>query len=159
MIRSIPHLFTLGNLVCGVFAITFTMNNLYVSAAVLILFAVICDYFDGKIARRLKLNSEFGVELDSLADLVSFGVAPALIIHTQNGPGILTTLALILFPVCGALRLARFNTKPTHGYFEGIPITFAGTVIAALSFINFAYPIVAICLSVLMISRFRIPKF
>jgi CDP-diacylglycerol---serine O-phosphatidyltransferase len=159
MIRSIPHLFTLGNLVSGVFAITFTMNGLFSTAAFLILCAVVCDYFDGKIARRLKLNSEFGVELDSLADLVSFGVAPALLVHTQDGPGMLTTLALVSFPVCGALRLARFNIRPTTGYFEGIPITFAGSMIAALTFAHVAYPIFAVILALLMISRFRVPKF
>jgi CDP-diacylglycerol--serine O-phosphatidyltransferase len=80
------------------------------------------------------MNSEFGVELDSLADIVSFGVAPALLFHWIAAPSILTSLAFILFPTMGTLRLARISVKPTIGYFKGLPIPAAGLQVAGMGF-------------------------
>ena len=89
------------------------MSEYLGAASILIFFSAVLDFLDGRIARKLKVNSEFGVELDSLADIVSFGVAPALLFHTIATPSILTSLAFILFPTMGALRLAKFSIKPT----------------------------------------------
>ena len=116
-IRVIPNLFSLGNLLSGVFSITFAMNGYYKMASLLIFFSAFLDLFDGRLARKLKVSNQVGVELDSLADVVSFGVAPAILFYTLADPGFLTTLAFVLYPTMGALRLARFNANPTVGYF------------------------------------------
>jgi CDP-diacylglycerol--serine O-phosphatidyltransferase len=89
------------------------MSGFLELASIFIFFSAVLDHLDGRIARKLKVNSELGVELDSLADIVSFGVAPALLFHSIAAPSILTSLAFILFPTMGALRLARFSARIT----------------------------------------------
>lgn len=127
-------------------------------AALLIFLAAFLDLFDGKIARKLKVNSELGVELDSLADVVSFGVAPALLFHSIAPHSLVTSLAFVFYPAMGALRLARFSAKPTIGYFIGIPITLAGLVMAGMGLFLYSNSIVTILLAILMISPIRIKK-
>ncbi|MEW9667428.1 CDP-diacylglycerol--serine O-phosphatidyltransferase [Ammoniphilus sp. 3BR4] len=158
IVRSIPNLFSLGNLLCGVFSITFTMNGFQRIASLLIFLAAFLDLFDGRIARKLKINNQVGVELDSLADVVSFGVAPALLFHTLAEPSWINPIAFILYPTMGALRLARFNANPTVGYFMGIPITFAGLVMSFMGLLLYANPYITILLSILMVSPIRIMK-
>lgn len=158
IIRSIPNLFSLGNLLCGVFSITFAMNNYHRAASLLVFLAAFLDLFDGRLARKLKVNNQIGVELDSLADIVSFGVAPAILFHTLMEPGWVTTVAFILYPTMGALRLARFNANPTVGYFKGVPITFAGLFMSLMSLFAYANPYITILLALLMVSPFRVMK-
>ncbi|RYD04496.1 hypothetical protein N752_14075 [Desulforamulus aquiferis] len=79
--KHIPNLFTLGNLLLGVFALVLALNEEYGRGAIMILLAGVMDYLDGKVARKLQVSSDFGKELDSLADLVSFGVAPAILAY------------------------------------------------------------------------------
>jgi len=158
LLRSIPNLFTLGNLVCGVFSITFSMNEYFRAASLLVFLAAFLDLFDGRIARKLKVSNQIGVELDSLADVVSFGVAPAILFHTLSEPSMLTSLAFVLYPTMGALRLARFNASPTVGYFIGIPITFAGLLMAFMGLFLYTNPFITIILAILMVSPFRMIK-
>jgi CDP-diacylglycerol--serine O-phosphatidyltransferase len=148
----------MGNLISGLFSITFTMSGYLRMAALLIFLAAFLDLFDGKIARKLKVNSELGVELDSLADVVSFGVAPALLFHSIAPHSLVTSLAFVFYPAMGALRLARFSAKPTIGYFIGIPITLAGLVMAGMGLFLYSNSIVTILLAILMISPIRIKK-
>ncbi|MEH7275500.1 CDP-alcohol phosphatidyltransferase family protein, partial [Neobacillus vireti] len=103
-------------------------------------------------------NSEFGVELDSLADIVSLGVAPALLFYSLEAPTVFTTIAFMLFPTMGALRLAKFNVKPTKGYFMGLPITAAGLVMAAMGIFLYSNAFVTFLLSILMVTPVRIKK-
>ncbi len=112
-IYIIPNLFTSGNLFCGIFSIISVLDEKYITAAISILVAMIFDTLDGKLARLTKTTSRFGVEYDSLSDLVSFGVAPGLLAYAWalRGFGRLGWVALFLFVVCGALRLARFNVQ------------------------------------------------
>src|SRR3989338_8735511 len=122
----LPSLFTSANLFCGFYSIISVMKSDYTTAAITILLAMLFDAFDGKIARLTNSASRFGVEYDSLADLVSFGVAPGLLIYTWalNGYGKLGWLAVFLFVVCG-MRLARFNTQAGNvesKHFTGLPI-------------------------------------
>lgn len=156
--RAVPNLFTIGNLLSGVFSITFNMNGYFRTAAMFIFLSAIFDLFDGRLARRLKVNSEFGVELDSLADIVSLGVAPALLFYCLEAPSFLTTIAFMLFPTMGALRLAKFNVKPTRGYFMGLPITAAGLLMACLGVFQYSNSLITILLSILMVSPIRIKK-
>lgn len=133
----IPNLFTTGNLICGFFSIISTFNGRYLQAAVFVILAHVWDILDGYVARLTKTTSPFGVEFDSLADLVSFGVAPAILVYywALVPWGTWGWLAACLHVVCGALRLARFNVQiktveKTH--FVGLPIPAAAEMIAAI---------------------------
>ena len=131
----IPSLLTAANLFCGFYSIVSVLNSDYVTAAIAILVAMLFDGFDGKIARLTNSTSRFGVEFDSLSDLVSFGVAPGLLIYTWalNGYGKIGWLAVFLFVVCGAMRLARFNVQTSvsdNKFFLGLPIPAAAGLIA-----------------------------
>ncbi|WP_294372428.1 CDP-diacylglycerol--serine O-phosphatidyltransferase [uncultured Clostridium sp.] len=135
----IPNVFTFINLSCGILSIMSTMNEKYILASMFILLAGLVDRYDGRIARFLNVSSDLGKELDSLADLVSFGVAPSILIHVlfnlnESGLlGIIGFIILLLFPICGAFRLARYNTAQFDGVFTGIPITIVGCFMALFS--------------------------
>jgi CDP-diacylglycerol---serine O-phosphatidyltransferase len=133
----IPSLLTAGNLICGFFSIISTFNGNYLHAAYFIILANVLDGLDGYAARLTRSTSQFGVEFDSLADVVSFGVAPAILIYFWALVPWQTWgwLAACTFVVCGALRLSRFNvqsTGPAKGYFVGLPIPAAAEMIAAI---------------------------
>jgi len=132
----LPNLFTTGSLFAGFYGIVSTLNGNYLTAAWFILVASIFDGLDGKIARLTGTTSKFGVEYDSLADLVAFGVAPALLMYTWalKPFGKLGWLAAFLYLVCGALRLARFNVQVAtveSKRFVGLPIPAAASMVAA----------------------------
>src|SRR5215475_9779201 len=148
----VPSLFTIGNIFCGYYSIISTLRGNCDYAAILIGIGYILDGLDGRIARLTKTASDFGLQLDSLADIVTFGVAPAILAFnwgfsaTEGMPGSvvkhvhqLGSVASFLFVVCGALRLARFNLyakKPpqtgSKRYFVGLPIPAAAGMIAAV---------------------------
>ena len=134
-IYILPNLFTTGNLFCGFWAIISVFQEKFFYAAVAILLACVFDILDGKVARLSGATSKFGVQYDSLADLVSFGIAPALLAFSWalREYGKFGWLAAFLFVVCGALRLARFNVQSSSGeakYFKGLPIPAAASMIA-----------------------------
>ena len=133
----IPNVLTSGNLFSGLFAILAVFNANYVAAAIAILVAVVFDVLDGMSARLMNGTSQFGVEYDSLADLVSFGVAPGLLIYSWalSAHGMLGSAVMFAFVACGALRLARYNVMAASAeskYFTGLPIPAAASVIATL---------------------------
>lgn len=166
--KSIPNLFTIGNLFLGIISIMFAFNDNYSFAALMVIIAMLLDGLDGRVARALNVQSEFGKELDSLSDVISFGVAPAFVMYvcafTEINP-VLAWTATAIFPICGALRLARFNVVDgVPGYFTGLPIPAAGGVLATLALfhdsIAVPYLIVAVLLlSYLMVSTVRYPNF
>ncbi|NEZ47085.1 CDP-diacylglycerol--serine O-phosphatidyltransferase [Clostridium niameyense] len=166
---AVPNAFTLGNLGCGVMSLMMTFQDNYKWAALFILLAGLMDRYDGRVARFLKVDSDLGKELDSLADLVSFGVAPSILIfHAYNfvNLGILGYILVLVFPISGAYRLARYNTTDFDGVFYGIPITLAGMFMAFYSLITMnritnqqLTIILLIALSYLMVSRIRLKKF
>jgi len=133
MKKHIPNALTTLNLVCGLISVSLVLQNRLVWAAGFIFLAAVFDYLDGTSARLLKAYSELGKQLDSLADLVSFGVAPGLIIfqllsiHCTNSCNLLERWNIIpylalLIPVCSALRLAKFNIDPRQEVnFIGLP--------------------------------------
>jgi CDP-diacylglycerol---serine O-phosphatidyltransferase len=134
-IYILPNLFTTGNLFCGFWAIISVFQEQYYFAAVAILLASIFDALDGKVAKLTGATSKFGVQYDSLSDLVSFGIAPALLAFSWalRPYGRFGWLAAFLFVVCGALRLARFNVMSSSAetkYFKGLPIPAAAAMIA-----------------------------
>jgi len=131
----LPNLFTTGNLFCGFWSIISVFQDQYFFAAVAILLAAVFDALDGKVARLSGSTSKFGVQYDSLADLISFGLAPAILAFSWalRPYGRFGWLAAFLFVVCGALRLARFNVMAAVGdtkYFKGLPIPAAASMIA-----------------------------
>jgi len=169
--KSIPNLFTIGNLGLGVIAIILAFNNETNSsntAALLVIIAMLLDGLDGRVARALNAQSEFGKELDSLSDVISFGVAPAFIMYQAAFQGISPALAWIvtaIFPICGALRLARFNViDGIPGYFIGLPIPAAGGVLATLALfqseLHYSLLLLStLALSFLMVSNMKYPNF
>lgn len=167
MVKSyIPNVVTLLNLGFGLIALWFTMQDLYLEAVVSILLAMILDGIDGRLARRFEVASDFGKELDSLSDLVSFGVAPSLLCYANVTYqfGYIGLLIALIFAFCGAIRLARFNVLNIHDYFVGVPITIAGPLLTILLLLSnrlplLFYPIASLILSYAMISKFKIPKY
>jgi CDP-diacylglycerol---serine O-phosphatidyltransferase len=134
-IYILPNLFTTGNLFCGFWAIISIFQERFFYAAIAILLAAVFDVLDGKVARLSGATSKFGIQYDSLADLVSFGIAPALLAFSWalREYGKFGWLAAFLFVACGALRLARFNVQTSSGevkYFKGLPIPAAASMIA-----------------------------
>ncbi len=132
----IPSAFTLGNLFFGFWSIISAFNGNFRQAGWFILYAAILDSLDGKVARRMGTGSRFGAELDSLVDIVSFGVAPALLIYFLefSTAGRFGWIVCFIFVVAAALRLARFNVlahgKPQTRWFRGLPSPAAGTTLA-----------------------------
>lgn len=132
----IPNMITSGSVFCGVSSLILTAHERFIPAALLICFAVFFDVMDGRVARSLGGSSAFGEELDSLADAISFGVAPAFLIYNAYvgvESGIWGPLTASFFALCGVLRLARFNvTHVPAGPFQGLPIPAGGLALASI---------------------------
>lgn len=166
--KSLPSVFTVGNLFLGILAIILVFNERPEYAAIMVIVAMLMDGLDGRVARALNAQSEFGKELDSLSDVISFGVAPAFIMYVVAFSGINEAAAWIvtaIFPICGALRLARFNViDGIPGYFVGLPIPAAGGVLCTLALFHKDIPsivllISTLILSYLMVSTIKYPSF
>lgn len=125
----IPNMITCGNMLCGMLSLALSFHGHFAPAAWLIYIAVFFDFMDGKMARKLGGSSSFGMELDSLADVVSFGVAPAMVMYgayLSEFFGVTGAVVAAFFAICGALRLARFNVQHVDGSFQGLPIPAGG---------------------------------
>lgn len=142
--KILPTLLTMGNIVCGFISILCVSNQRLEIAAWLIVVAMALDAFDGRIARMMKTDSKAGAQLDSMADLVTFGIAPAILMIKACGnfPVIFLWGIGIFFMLCAAFRLARFNVQkeesaniPRH-FFTGLPSTLSGGTIAQLVILN-----------------------
>jgi len=182
----VPSLFTIGNIFCGYYSIISTLRGQWDYAAILIGIGYILDGLDGRIARLTKTTSEFGLQLDSIADVITFGVAPAILAYNWGfgaSEGIegsvarhvhqLGSVASFAFVVCGALRLARFNLQATDTgskrYFVGLPIPAGAGMIAAI--VHFfksptlligsalLWSFLILCVAFLMISTVRYSSF
>jgi CDP-diacylglycerol--serine O-phosphatidyltransferase len=132
----LPSLLTTANLFCGFFAMLLTTQQRYAEAALAVFVAMVMDALDGRVARLMKATSQFGVEFDSLADVVSFGVAPAFLVYVfaLQHLGRPAWFAAFLFVICGALRLARFNVHTgttDRRYFVGLPIPAAAGLVVS----------------------------
>src|SRR5438128_3454293 len=139
----LPNLFTVSSIFCGVYSITLsagepTGDNFY-RAAVAIFFGNFFDAFDGRVARLTRTQSDFGVELDSLADVITFGVAPAILVYkwALYELGFAGMAIAAVYAACGAIRLARFNViahaeSGTQRYFIGLPIPLAAGMLVSL---------------------------
>ena len=132
----VPNAVTVGNLFCGFLSIIYAASGRFDKAAIAIIVAIILDGLDGRVARRLKATSKFGVEFDSFSDLISFGVAPALMLYHWcfRGPADeFGVIVAFIYCVCAATRLARFNIMPPDTKkFVGLPTPGAAAVVASL---------------------------
>ncbi|MBI5751013.1 MAG: CDP-diacylglycerol--serine O-phosphatidyltransferase [Hydrogenophilales bacterium] len=136
-IYLLPNLFTTSALFAGFYAIVQAMNGQFEHSAVAIFVAMVLDGIDGRVARLTHTQSPFGAEYDSLSDMVSFGVAPALVVYVWalQGMGKLGWIAAFIFCASAALRLARFNTQldvADKRWFQGLPSPSAAAVVAGL---------------------------
>ncbi len=175
-IYILPNLFTTAALFAGFYSIVAAMNARFESAAIAIFVAMILDGMDGRIARLTNTQTDFGVEYDSLSDMVSFGLAPALVVYqwSLSNLGKLGWLAAFIFAAAAALRLARFNTQAASAdkhFFQGLPSPAAAALIAGMIwfgesqglvdgtgilFITFPITVLA---GVLMVSNIRYHSF
>jgi CDP-diacylglycerol--serine O-phosphatidyltransferase len=171
----LPSLLTMGNMFCGYACVVYAMRGEYETAAPFIGFAVVLDMLDGRIARLTGTTSEFGVEFDSMADIISFGIAPAILSFAWglSALGRLGWAAAFMFLAAAAMRLARFNIQSASGgdkrYFVGMPSPAAASIPAATVFFfpaglydyRWAVPALAMVLvpAALMVSRIRFRSF
>lgn len=173
-IYVLPNLMTTGNLLCGFFAIIYSIQADFLTAAYAIVAAAVFDTLDGRLARLTRSTSKFGAEYDSLCDLVSFGVAPGVLLYlwALSPFGRLGWIACFLFCACGALRLARFNVQANvveKNYFQGLPIPMAAGIVASsvLAFQDLEWEslgsitllVMTILLALVMVSNFRYRSF
>lgn len=174
LIYILPNLFTAASCFCGVVSIISSFNANYKNALMYIFLALIFDGLDGRVARLTKTTSKFGVEFDSLSDLVAFGVAPAVFFYVVLGQayGKFGTLCAGFFVVFGAIRLARFNvTTGTYepSVFIGLPIPTAAIVSAIYTYtyvcydflqgFEWAFLLLQLALAFVMVSNIRYPSF
>lgn len=162
----IPNLLTFINLSLGIISIVETFHKNYFVAAALVIIAAIIDRYDGKVARLLNVSSELGKELDSLSDLISFGIAPALLIFTKYQ--YISTIGIcisLIYIISGSYRLAKYNLSKFNGVFNGIPITISGLVITLFAlavpsnYTSFILSnILTLIFAYLMISEFKFKK-
>ncbi|MHB8769799.1 MAG: CDP-diacylglycerol--serine O-phosphatidyltransferase [Syntrophales bacterium] len=166
-IYVLPNLFTTANLFGGFYSAIASMKGMYEIAAIAILIAAVLDGLDGRIARMTHTTSRFGAEYDSLCDLVTFGVAPGLLVYNWSlvAYGKWGWLAAFLFAVCGALRLARFNVQigvVDSRVFNGLPIPGGAAAVATAVLLYFylggegRYPSMAVLLAVVALSLFMV---
>jgi CDP-diacylglycerol--serine O-phosphatidyltransferase len=174
-IYLLPNLFTTATLFGGFYAILTAMNGHFEHAAIAIFVAMVMDGLDGRIARMTNTQSDFGAEYDSLADMVAFGLAPALVIYlwALTDLGKLGWLAAFVYTAATALRLARFNTQAgiaDKRYFQGLPSPSAAAIIAGavwvgadngIDGISIAVPVAILTTitGLLMVSNFRFSSF
>ena len=161
----IPNLFTALNIAMGTLSLMFTVQGNFDAAAWAILLAAVADGLDGRVARAFGVAGDFGKELDSLCDVVSFGVAPAVLLYTWQMalmPLGLGAMAAMLLAVCGAMRLARFNinTDVVHGFFMGMPIPTTGCLAATYVLSDAPLPVyLTWVLTLVLVSEMHYPDF
>jgi CDP-diacylglycerol---serine O-phosphatidyltransferase len=174
-IYLLPNLFTLSALFAGFFAIVMGMERHFDNAAIAIFIAMILDALDGRVARLTNTQTLFGAELDSLSDMVSFGVAPAVVVYAWalRPLGKIGWIVALIYTIAGALRLARFNVaggSADKRYFKGLPIPSAAAVVASMVWNGHIYQlsgyavsvvagIVTLIIGLLMVSNLRYRSF
>ncbi|MGI2326516.1 CDP-diacylglycerol--serine O-phosphatidyltransferase [Planococcus sp. YIM B11945] len=159
------NILTIGNMSFGGASLMAALNGAFSYSVLFIFIAAFLDRFDGIVARKFNQESELGKQLDSMSDIISFGVAPAILIYelVLSDFGITGMVFTVIYIASGAFRLARFNITESNGYFTGLPITAAGTVIT-LSFFGLSvfppvlYMFLFMLCSLLMISTFTLKK-
>ena len=162
-ILNIANFFTILNLLCGLIAIVFFSNRLINFGCLFIIFASFFDFLDGYFARKLNISSDFGKQADSLSDMISFGVAPAILLfditkgilknnldYTNEIQIVLTSSFVFIYSVAALIRLSLFNNQSTH--FNGIPSPVAALTVILLPFVEFEINLIIISCYVFVLS-------
>ena len=162
-ILNIANFFTVLNLLCGLIAIVFFSNGLVNFGCLFIVFASFFDFLDGYFARKLNISSDFGKQADSLSDMISFGVAPAILLfditkgilknnhdYTNEIHIVLTSSFVFIYSVAALIRLSLFNNQSTH--FNGIPSPVAALTVILLPFVEFEINLIIISCYVFILS-------
>jgi len=164
--KWIPNLLTIFSFIAGLSAIGLTLHQHWDFAGMLIIAAALFDSIDGRIARRLNVSSEFGKQFDTLSDLVSFGVAPAALSYSLifSKAGWAGCALVLTFPMCSAIRLARYRVIGCASYYIGLPVAVTGSILTAAAILGRALPItlhtfLLVGLAGLMLSTIKIPRF
>jgi len=174
-IYLLPNLFTTGALFSGFYAIASAISGRYETAAILIFVSLVLDGLDGRVARLTNTQSDFGAEYDSMADMISFGAAPAIVMYLWSlaSLGQAGLIAAFVHLAGGALRLARFNTQlgtADKRYFQGLPSPAAAAILAGFVWVSEKYQygietlpwlvlIITVATGLLMVSNFRYYSF
>ena len=181
---ALPNFFTAGSIFFGIVSIMLASNSLFEQAAWLIVASMIFDGLDGRVARLTNTQSKFGVEFDSLADIVAFGVTPAMLVYyylpttganygLEGIYGLYRVFVCALFVIFGAIRLARFNITTSNtepNTFIGLPIPSAAVIVVLWILVDLRYNllaphygyvllVIAFVVSILMVSNIRYPSF
>lgn len=161
---KLADIFTVANLSCGILSIIMSIERNFGLSALLLFIAVIFDVLDGKIAGLMHQRNSFGKQIDSMSDLVSFGVAPMLLFYALQTPAPWVSVLLLFFVTCGMLRLARYNVSEAQG-FEGVPITVNGVLFPVLFLVYskypaslHAWPLIILIQGLLMISTLKMSR-
>jgi len=163
--KTIPSALTLSNLLLGFLAVVFTFKEELGAAVLLIGLGLICDFLDGYCARKLNAASALGKELDSLADLVTFGIAPAVLIYVSSlhEVRVFGAVCCMVYVCCCALRLARFNVSQSGlSGFVGMPTPLAAVLVLIGVSLGFSAPVAdvfVLVIAALMVSRLAFPAF
>jgi CDP-diacylglycerol--serine O-phosphatidyltransferase len=173
LVKHIPNMVTLGNLACGTLAIVNIFNDEPKTAVYLVLLAAVLDFFDGFLARLLKVSGEFGKQLDSMADLVTFGIAPSCLLYSlsYNIDGVYR-YSFLLLAAFSAYRLAKYNldTRQTSTSFIGVPTPVTGITVMSLAMLDggffyelifdyqYGFLIFSAIASYLLISEVKVPS-
>ncbi len=179
IVKFLPNTITVMNMAMGlsvIFIFSYRNNSIKAKkvACLLIFIAVVLDFLDGKLARKFDVVSDIGKQLDSFADIISFGLAPMMIMYySVNFEGefrVLLYFVILMYVVCGVMRLARYNVGNFTEFFLGVPITVAGLALVFYFLVSFitgfvTYAlfswislILAVVLGVLMVSSFKVPR-
>ncbi|MGI6168708.1 MAG: CDP-alcohol phosphatidyltransferase family protein [Christensenellales bacterium] len=171
LVKNIPNALTVLNMTVGIIVLFLIVSRIHPNYRViswwLIVVGVILDALDGWTARRLAAESELGKQLDSFADFLTFGIAPAAVFFTiESMRSPLVLLVLILYPLSGAFRLSRYNVQDRKGYFTGLPITVAGLIQAVGGLLlngeelwhTVAVVVMTLLLCALMVSTFQLKR-
>lgn len=174
-LKYLPNVLTFCNMAIGILVICLVIHNCTISVRRLTCFlvyaAVILDVFDGLLARYLNVASDMGKQLDSFADIITFGVAPITIFMANlNTVPWYIMFVLLLYPLAGGFRLARYNLQEDSDFFIGLPITASGFIMVTVLLINsfkqaeitvkfiVFYLILVLVLSILMVSKFKVKR-
>jgi CDP-diacylglycerol---serine O-phosphatidyltransferase len=165
----IPNAVTLGNIALGFFGIVAAARGQFERSVLLLFLAALCDLADGKVARALNATSKFGMELDSLSDMVSFGVAPAVLMYLAvlHRLGAIGAVIAVVYPLCGAIRLARYNSDVSgigKVTFLGCPIPIAASYLWSMVLVRdglgvWMMAVGTLVLAGAMVSTLKVPKF
>ncbi len=165
----IPNAVTLANIALGFFGIVAAARGQFERSVLFLFCAALCDLADGKLARALDASTKFGMELDSLSDMVSFGIAPAVLVYLAvlQPLGVIGAVIAVIYPLCGAIRLARYNLDASgigKVTFLGCPIPIAASYLWSMVMVRHALDVWVIAAGTLlvagaMVSTLKVPKF